>query len=235
MMAAVSAVLERILWLSARVDGMTKVFKVTYKDRNGQRRESKKWYVRIRDIKRKVRRIALWEDKKGSEFLVSKAERLIPCSQFNWLPEIELIQWLIKIPQLTRELLYDMGVCRSKVEEWMRGIAGLTPEALNCKVMDPPSERNAQSQCRGGGRKGICEICGNETDKIVIDHDHRTDKIRGYLCNSCNQLLGFARDNSNILHRAAKYLKRDTSKNPEYKERHLKTTKIPTEFSLFTK
>lgn len=37
-----------------------------------------------------------------------------------------------------------------------------------------------------------CEICG-ETNrkKLCIDHDHKTGKIRGCLCQNCNKLLGF--------------------------------------------
>lgn len=45
----------------------------------------------------------------------------------------------------------------------------------------------------------ICEICGKtlkETkNKLVIDHDHNTNKFRGLLCNSCNRSLGWYENN----------------------------------------
>jgi hypothetical protein len=54
--------------------------------------------------------------------------------------------------------------------------------------------------------KGKCPICKNFYSKLVIDHCHRTGKVRGLLCDSCNKLLGFAKDNFTILHNAVLYL-----------------------------
>jgi transposase-like protein len=34
-----------------------------------------------------------------------------------------------------------------------------------------------------------CELCGS-TDKIVFDHDHETEKFRGWLCDPCNRSIG---------------------------------------------
>jgi hypothetical protein len=56
---------------------------------------------------------------------------------------------------------------------------------------------------------GRCAICRKKTDKrLSIDHDHNTGKVRALLCNSCNLMLGFARDNKTILRLAIDYLKR---------------------------
>lgn len=57
-----------------------------------------------------------------------------------------------------------------------------------------------------------CKICGAETtDKVklnlCVDHDHKTGQIRGLLCGSCNQMLGFAKENPVILLKAIQYLK----------------------------
>ena len=51
-----------------------------------------------------------------------------------------------------------------------------------------------------------CLICGLESQKLYIDHDHVTDKIRGLLCRDCNLMLGHAQDNPDILREAANYL-----------------------------
>jgi hypothetical protein len=53
---------------------------------------------------------------------------------------------------------------------------------------------------------GKCLICGLESQKLCIDHDHATDKIRGLLCRDCNLMLGHARDDQDILRNAANYL-----------------------------
>jgi transposase-like protein len=34
-----------------------------------------------------------------------------------------------------------------------------------------------------------CELCGT-TDKIVFDHDHKTERFRGWLCDPCNRSIG---------------------------------------------
>jgi hypothetical protein len=52
---------------------------------------------------------------------------------------------------------------------------------------------------------GSCEICGVE-GKLVVDHCHNSGKVRGYICNACNTVLGFAKDNPETLLSAAKYL-----------------------------
>lgn len=67
-----------------------------------------------------------------------------------------------------------------------------------------------------------CGICGRlfedlfkkYNDKTTvrtprIDHDHKTGKIRGILCNRCNMLLGRAVDNTFILIKAINYLNKN--------------------------
>lgn len=52
-----------------------------------------------------------------------------------------------------------------------------------------------------------CAICGRiMKDKLFIDHCHKTGKIRGLLCPTCNAGLGFFRDDPNLLKNAVMYL-----------------------------
>jgi len=66
-----------------------------------------------------------------------------------------------------------------------------------------------------------CVICGSE-EKLVVDHDHRTGKIRGLLCNHCNRGLGHFRDDPTLLEFAAQYLfaSADAPEWDKYKEQH---------------
>lgn len=73
-------------------------------------------------------------------------------------------------------------------------------------------------------QNGVCAICNQpETGKIPsrksdqsasrvrdlsVDHCHKTGKIRQLLCNSCNHMLGEAKDNEEILLAAADYLRK---------------------------
>ena len=42
--------------------------------------------------------------------------------------------------------------------------------------------------------------------RFAIDHDHKTGRIRGLLCQSCNHLLGKAHDSVELLQSAIEYL-----------------------------
>lgn len=50
-----------------------------------------------------------------------------------------------------------------------------------------------------------CTICGSR-EQLVVDHDHKSNKIRGMLCNHCNRGLGHFRDDPDLLEFARIYL-----------------------------
>ena len=57
-----------------------------------------------------------------------------------------------------------------------------------------------------------CAICGvheeNTTKALAVDHDHRTNKVRGYLCNNCTRGIGLLKDDVEVLKSAIEYLSR---------------------------
>lgn len=53
----------------------------------------------------------------------------------------------------------------------------------------------------------LCKICNKHTNSLVIDHCHKTNKIRGLLCTQCNTGLGLFKDNPSFLMSAIRYLK----------------------------
>jgi hypothetical protein len=65
-----------------------------------------------------------------------------------------------------------------------------------------------------------CIICGSE-EKLVVDHCHATDIVRGMLCNNCNMGLGHFKDDPLLLEFARIYLlyyNKDSSEAEEYLE-----------------
>lgn len=70
-------------------------------------------------------------------------------------------------------------------------------------------------------QNGVCAICGqppkeqNTTKKsgityvlrrLVVDHDHETDSVRGLLCRSCNSGIGLFGDSIGFMKKAIEYL-----------------------------
>jgi hypothetical protein len=58
-------------------------------------------------------------------------------------------------------------------------------------------------------QNGKCAICGKpepEKKRLDVDHCHKTGRVRGLLCTSCNRVLGHAWDDPERLRRAADYL-----------------------------
>lgn len=65
---------------------------------------------------------------------------------------------------------------------------------------------------------GVCAICGEPPRGVIrktgvpfslaVDHCHSSGRIRGLLCNQCNQGLGCFRDRPDLLLAAIEYLRR---------------------------
>jgi len=60
-----------------------------------------------------------------------------------------------------------------------------------------------------------CEVCGgsesknrNGKSRMHFDHDHKTDRFRGWICGPCNRVLGLVKDDSERLRDLAEYLER---------------------------
>ena len=56
-----------------------------------------------------------------------------------------------------------------------------------------------------------CPICNKRTIagvtcKVVLDHSHKTGKVRGYVCDSCNTGIGRFKDDIELLKKAIKHL-----------------------------
>lgn len=55
----------------------------------------------------------------------------------------------------------------------------------------------------------FCDICGVEfNNNSNVDHCHKTGRVRGILCSSCNNGLGRFKDNPKVIRKAALYLER---------------------------
>lgn len=56
-----------------------------------------------------------------------------------------------------------------------------------------------------------CPICSKKTiagitSKVVLEHDHRSGKVRGWVCDSCNTGIGRFKDDKELLKKAIKFI-----------------------------
>jgi hypothetical protein len=71
------------------------------------------------------------------------------------------------------------------------------------------SEKEVRDVLRS--QDGRCAICATDItiggrNKRHLDHDHKTGRLRGFLCRACNHLIGNANDSPKILRAAIRYL-----------------------------
>jgi Recombination endonuclease VII len=72
---------------------------------------------------------------------------------------------------------------------------------------------------------GLCAVC-RCVPKIVkgaerplsVDHNHKSGANRGLLCDSCNLILGFAKDSQELLRRLIVYLQKHEGVNFDFVE-----------------
>lgn len=86
----------------------------------------------------------------------------------------------------------------------------------------PLKSRVAKLKCKYGliladydkiseNQNGVCATCGgiNENGRrLAVDHNHKTNRVRGLLCSNCNMALGNIKDNINTLSKMIVYLNR---------------------------
>ena len=92
----------------------------------------------------------------------------------------------------------------SKSAEYKRHNPGrVKAYILKQKYKLTPEERAQMINDQGG----CCEICGVfQGEKLEIDHNHATGKVRAMLCRNCNSGLGFFLDSYELLSIARSYL-----------------------------
>jgi len=96
-----------------------------------------------------------------------------------------------------RKKMSDAVPKREKHYKWTGGIRGELAPAYKVRRLEAKAGRKKPQEC---------EVCGGG-GKICFDHDHAKGVFRGWLCDRCNKVLGFVKDNSELLIALAKYLK----------------------------
>lgn len=61
-------------------------------------------------------------------------------------------------------------------------------------------------------QNNLCITCKRDfnTVKPVIDHNHKTNEVRGILCYACNSAIGLLMEDENVIWNMLEYLKKTT-------------------------
>jgi hypothetical protein len=109
-----------------------------------------------------------------------------------------LREWKLKNPERNAERTRQWrrnNPIRQKVAQWLWNGINMTASGYLALL---------QSQ------NNNCALCGIPRTKLAVDfavdHDHKTGKVRGLLCQKCNRGLGHFQDSPDLLRKAVAYL-----------------------------
>ena len=91
-----------------------RLFKATYKNRNGVKCKSLKWYLDFSDHLGRRHKIPAFENKRQSEALGRQVETLISCKVAGQRPDAEQQRWLEGVPDKLRQQFVKIGLLDSK-------------------------------------------------------------------------------------------------------------------------
>lgn len=67
-------------------------------------------------------------------------------------------------------------------------------------------KKEQENKCYLCGSEGFLIGNNNHNEKLAVDHDHKTGKVRKLLCHNCNRALGLFKDNPALMRKAAIYV-----------------------------
>ena len=90
-----------------------------------------------------------------------------------------------------------------KRDENLKRVYGIGIEEYNILLKE---QNNCCAICGSTDPKGRKSGRGGGVDVFYVDHDHKTGKVRGLLCNICNRTMGYVGENLGILEEMILYL-----------------------------
>ena len=67
-------------------------------------------------------------------------------------------------------------------------------------------KKEQDNKCYLCGSEGFLIGKNNHSEKLAVDHCHKSGKVRKLLCHNCNRGLGLYKDNPDLLRKAAEYV-----------------------------
>ena len=114
--------------------------------------------------------------------------------------------------------VYCSSECRKKQASFVRPGERLNRRKEILRIRGLTLEEYALLLLKQNQRCAICKkeesrLDGTKSGRIKVlsvDHDHKTNLVRGLLCGKCNSGMGFFNDNASLLKKAIVYLENHT-------------------------
>ncbi len=87
-----------------------RVFRVSYKDKSGNKQQASKWYMDFTDHKGIRHRWPGFEDNRQTDSLGRQIERLVKYKMAGEMPDVKLCRWLENLPKRYLKLLVSIGL-----------------------------------------------------------------------------------------------------------------------------
>ena len=147
-----------------------------YRDRNGQKRQSKRWYVELTDHRDTVRRIPAFQDKRASDEFGRKLETLISLRVSGERPGVALTRWLEALPTVIRRRLAKLDLIdghrfastkplAEHIDDYEGSLrdSGATPEHVQKTIY------RARAIADGIGAKFLTDVSASAVSRYLAD------------------------------------------------------------------
>jgi len=117
----------------------------------------------------------------------------------------------------TEEKTKVCGICKEKKSVLCFGKDGganyLRYECKECARNNSKIISNLKKITAKPTNDHVCPICLRPDQQWCLDHDHKTNSFRGWLCQKCNRGLGNFDDDLGRMNRAIKYLEENNERS----------------------
>lgn len=148
---------------------------------------------------------ASYRKRKAAVGKTVREARVVP-EGMKWCPDCQTIQPVEAFPRNRADRSGFATYCRPCHNARTRAnIKKNHGNTRNYHLMGRYGLTGAEYDRMFAAQGGLCAVCRKAT-AAHVDHDHETEVVRGLPCSSCNQALGNARDDIDVLRRLVNYL-----------------------------
>jgi Recombination endonuclease VII len=138
----------------------------------------------------------------------------------KWCPDCDLVKPLSEFPRNKRARSGYMTYCKPCHNARTRASVDANGGGRNYHLRRRYGITAEHFDAMLAEQGGLCAIC-REAPARHVDHDHKSNRVRGLLCFNCNGALGQFRDREDLMLRAVLYLGRNDGDSLDYPDLHV--------------